>query len=679
MRVRDFLVGAVVVAVCGAALSGLYAWRKAAIRSAAIVEAAGTLSRIGDDASDLFQPALDLVGSVADAYLMRLTRDEGLRTFQTLAQGPVQRTEQLSSLYVGFSNGEFWQHRKVRPDFLGGRLGAGYVEARGYRRTILESPEGRRSTWHYFSGPRTDWIAVPEPGFDYDPRTRPWYAVAETSDGPVWTEPYRTASSSDYALTLVHRLKGLDGRPWGVVAVDFLMAPLGGALAGLARERLPPGSIVRIVDGEGIVVARPPSPTAVPENNPLSKRGKALTATAAFGGRAHIVAAAPLRAALGLPLAVEMIVPLDAVIEKDLAELRLNLAILGAVLLVLTVITLSSLRSRRVARDIRAMDSTTRRIAEGALDVSVKGTARADEIGGLSRSIEVLRRNSIAQRELQAKERELARRLSGTALRVAESIEKIRGAAHEISQGSRDLARRTERQASALQETTATMSEILQTVTINVRSSDEARKLAADAQTRAEAGGGSVTSMVGAMSSIQGSSARIGKIIGVMEEIAFQTKLLALNAAVEAARAGEAGKGFAVVAQEVRGLADRSRQASQQIRDLIAESSRDVGRGVAMTGAAGEALAGIVEIVGRLAEIAPEIAAGSRDQAGSIEQISTALADVEAVTSQNAGLVDSTAAAAASLAAEAERLYAAVADLRSSALEAPERGGDGVP
>jgi methyl-accepting chemotaxis protein len=341
---------------------------------------------------------------------------------------------------------------------------------------------------------------------------------------------------------------------------------------------------------------------------------------------------------------------------------------LNTILMGLSVIVLFGAMGwivRGVSRDIVATNVLTMRIADGDLDVTVAGTARPDEIGSLARSIEVLRKNSQAQRVLQEKERETTQHLAQTAVLVAESVDAIRAAASEISQGSNDLASRTERQASALQETVATMAEISATVATNAQNSDQARQLAADALARAEGGGGAVTSVVTAMSGIEASSARIAAIIQVMEEISFQTKLLALNAAVEAARAGESGKGFAVVAQEVRSLADRSRQASQQIRDLIAESTREVGQGVQLAGAAGEALASIIAIVRKVAEIAPEIAAGSREQARSIAEINKALTDLDAATQQNAALVEESSASAASLAEQSTQLVDVVASFRT--------------
>ena len=350
-------------------------------------------------------------------------------------------------------------------------------------------------------------------------------------------------------------------------------------------------------------------------------------------------------------------------------------AAIAVSMIVLFVAMLWGVRS--VSRDINVAENVTARIAEGDLDVEIPGVDRPDEIGGLARSVEVLRENSLRQRtlqenekEMQEKERETMARMSRTGLRVAESVQAIRAASSEISQGSSDLAARTERQASALQQTVATMTEISATVSMNAQNFEQSRKLAVDALDSAEDGGKAVASVVTAMSGIENSSAKIAEIIQVMEEISFQTKLLALNAAVEAARAGESGKGFAVVAQEVRSLADRSRQASQQIRDLIAVSSREVSQGVKLSGEAGEALTSIIDTVRRVAEIAPEIAAGSREQARSITEVNKALSDLDAATQQNAALVEESAAAAASLADQAGQLVDVVS--RFDADEKPD-------
>ena len=369
---------------------------------------------------------------------------------------------------------------------------------------------------------------------------------------------------------------------------------------------------------------------------------------------------------------------LSSRLSANTRDFYIQSAAIAAIMVLLFFAMLWIVRS--VTKDINTAESTTGRIAEGDLDLTVEGTERPDEIGGLARSVEVLRQNSEKQRALQENEREMMARMADTAKRVAESVQAIRAASGEISQGSSDLAARTERQASALQETVATMAEISATVSMNAQNSEQSRKLAADALSSAEDGGKAVASVVTAMSGIESSSSRIAEIIQVMEEISFQTKLLALNAAVEAARAGESGKGFAVVAQEVRSLADRSRQASQQIRDLIAVSSREVGQGVKLSGEAGEALTSIIDTVRRVAEIAPEIAAGSREQARSITEINKALNDLDAATQQNAALVEESSAAAASLADQSAQLVNVVAGFTAGRdEEAPEAPTEDAP
>ena len=151
------------------------------------------------------------------------------------------------------------------------------------------------------------------------------------------------------------------------------------------------------------------------------------------------------------------------------------------------------------------------------------------------------------------------------------------------------------------------------------------------------------------MSRIEESSRKISDIISVIDEIARQTNLLALNAAVEAARAGEAGRGFAVVASEVRSLAQRSSQAAKDIKDLITNSSSQVQEGVELVNKTGTSLTEIVESIKKVAQIVSDIAVASNEQATGIDQINTALTQMDEVTQQNSALVEENAATAKTL------------------------------
>jgi len=228
--------------------------------------------------------------------------------------------------------------------------------------------------------------------------------------------------------------------------------------------------------------------------------------------------------------------------------------------------------------------------------------------------------------------------------------------AHEIAQGSFDLAQRTESQATSLQQTAASMEEISGTV---AQTADTAQLMAHESdQSRQVAGksGAAIQEVGSAMEHIRGSSRRMGEIIGVIESIAFQTNLLALNAAVEAARAGEQGRGFAVVAGEVRALAQRSASAAKEISGLINRTVDGINDGNARMDAAGRTIDGMVDAVGRVSDLVHQISIATREQSVGIAQVNDAVAQLDSVTQQNAALVEQSAGAAGSLRASAQSL-----------------------
>ncbi|WP_313234540.1 methyl-accepting chemotaxis protein [Delftia acidovorans] len=228
--------------------------------------------------------------------------------------------------------------------------------------------------------------------------------------------------------------------------------------------------------------------------------------------------------------------------------------------------------------------------------------------------------------------------------------------AHEIAQGSFDLAQRTESQATSLQQTAASMEEISGTV---AQTADTAQLMAHESdQSRQVAGksGAAIQEVGSAMEHIRGSSRRMGEIIGVIESIAFQTNLLALNAAVEAARAGEQGRGFAVVAGEVRALAQRSASAAKEISGLINRTVDGINDGNARMDAAGRTIDDMVDAVGRVSDLVHQISIATREQSVGIAQVNDAVAQLDSVTQQNAALVEQSAGAAGSLRASAQSL-----------------------
>ena len=247
-------------------------------------------------------------------------------------------------------------------------------------------------------------------------------------------------------------------------------------------------------------------------------------------------------------------------------------------------------------------------------------------------------------------------RLQETVGLIRESTDVIANTASEIVTGNNNLSERTEQQASSLQETASSMEELTSTVRNNADNAQQANRMAGETRKLAENSRIVVQDAVQAMGAINGSSAKIAEIIGVIDEIAFQTNLLALNASVEAARAGEQGRGFAVVATEVRNLAQRSATAAKQIKTLIQDSVHKVHLGSQQVVESGNTLEEIVGSVKQVGDIVAEIAAASVEQSSGIEQVNQAVMQMDKMTQQNAALAEQASAASVSMREQAEEM-----------------------
>ncbi len=254
--------------------------------------------------------------------------------------------------------------------------------------------------------------------------------------------------------------------------------------------------------------------------------------------------------------------------------------------------------------------------------------------------------------------------LRDTVVRMDEASRAVANASSDISEGNANLNKRTQEQSSALEQTSASLEEMTATVKQNAANATQANQLAAGARDAAEKGGQVVGAAVSAMSAITESSKKVADIIGVIEQIAFQTNMLALNAAVEAARAGDQGRGFAVVAAEVRNLAQRSAAAAKEIKGLIQDSAEKVDQGARLVNRSGETLQEIVGSVKKVSDIVGEINAASDEQASGIEQINSAVTQMDKSTQQNAAMVEQAAAAAESMSDQARLLTELVSFFR---------------
>ena len=246
---------------------------------------------------------------------------------------------------------------------------------------------------------------------------------------------------------------------------------------------------------------------------------------------------------------------------------------------------------------------------------------------------------------------------------LSEGAEQVASASGQVSSSSQSMAEGASEQASSLEETSSSLEEMAAQTRQNADNADQADKAVKDSGQMVESGVSSMQRMNTTINEIKESSNETSKIIKTIDEIAFQTNLLALNAAVEAARAGEAGKGFAVVAEEVRNLAQRSAEAAKNTSQLIEKSQENASNGVNVAEEVAKQLGSIQESSTKVNTLIGEIAAASKEQAQGIDQVNTAVSEMDKVVQQNAADSEESASASEELSSQAEELKKMVHEL----------------
>lgn len=334
-------------------------------------------------------------------------------------------------------------------------------------------------------------------------------------------------------------------------------------------------------------------------------------------------------------------------------ELLFAVAVVLGLLLVVPT-TLVNMRS--ICQPIDRALHFSQAIARGDLTDHGIDTAGNDEAAGLLRSLETMRMS-----------------LEHVVGQVRKATDSLSTASAEIASGNQDLSARTEQTAINLQRTASSMDQLTDAVRQSADASQQANQLSLAAGKVAARGGDEVSQVVHTMQEINASSKKISEIIGLIDDIAFQTNILALNAAVEAARAGEQGRGFAVVANEVRNLAGRSAEAAKEIEKLIVTSVERVETGTRLVDSTGKTMAEIVHSVQRVSDIIGETTAASVEQSRGIDAVNTSVAQLDQMTRQNAALVEESAAAAESMREQTGRMAEVVATFKLSARTAKQQ------
>ena len=344
--------------------------------------------------------------------------------------------------------------------------------------------------------------------------------------------------------------------------------------------------------------------------------------------------------------------PFDEV-QADAISLKINLYIFLAV--VIAILALVGLWiSNRLAQKANLVVTHMRDIAQGEGDLTVRlPVLSTDEFGDLAHWFN-----------------EFMLKLEGVITKVKLATSRVGGETYQLTSIAQDISRATQGQASAIEEVAATIEQMSSSIKHNAENAKTGlskTKLTVDA---ANDNAVMAQSLSSAMDEISVASQKIGDIITTVNEVAFQTNLLALNAAVEAARAGEHGKGFAVVAEEVRALAQRSAEASKQIRSLIEDTVGKIKAGDDIAKKTEESLHGIASHIEELATTIDEIAAASAEQAVGVDELNRAISQIDSSTQLNASTVSDLSTTADALKNEAISLTAEVDVFKTSSASA---------
>ena len=508
----------------------------------------------------------------------------------------------------------------------------------------------------------------------YDPRARPWYQRAQSSNGSALTEPYIDLASGQLVISIVDSVIK-DGQNMGVVGGDLSLQVIADTLNALDFGGM---GYAFLVSSDGKILVHPDKSMVMkslkdvyPQDTPAISSD---LSEIQVDGKTRIMTFTPIKGLSSVNWYIGLSVDKDKA-YSTLSEFRAS-AVVATVIAVVIIIALLGMLIRILIQPLHVMTRAMADIADGEGDLTKRLTIVShDEFGILGTAF-----NRFVER-IHGSIREVCS-ASG---QVNEVALRVVAASNSSMYNSDQQASRTNSVAAAINQLGAAAQEIARNAAQASTQASDARSLAEDGQhvvDRSIAAMNQLSSMLSASSSniesLNSKTVNIGQILEVITSISQQTNLLALNAAIEAARAGEAGRGFAVVADEVRNLAHRTQESAQQVQKMIeelqvgaresvstmSESQRHSHDSVEIANLAGERLNSVTQRIGEIDGMNQSVATATEEQTSVVESINMDITEINTLNQEGVENLQSTLRACSDLEQQAARLKQLVGSFR---------------
>ncbi len=483
-----------------------------------------------------------------------------------------------------------------------------------------------------------------------------------------------------------------DGVPGTTPVGAVVYVPNGEFLNDIMRSiKVGEGGTAFMIDANGITIADIDSTLvgvedsiALGDTNPKLKDYSAIckkmvagengTGTYSYGGKTKVVAYSPIPDMNGWSIGVA------AVRNEFLGMFFLSLVITVLIVVIFTVIGIrNGIRlGRNVVKPIKVVVERLELLAAGDLHSDTPVPEENDETATLMDSLaETIQDLKIVISEIDGHLAELSDGnflinvnddFKGDFAQISTSfrgiIDALSSAMRDIDGNAESVQKGATDQASAIEELTATITDISEKIYVNAQNAEKARSIVSDMNDQIIVSNEHMKKNTEAMDKIRAASDKIAEIIGSIEEIADQTTLLALNASIEAARAGENGRGFAVVATQVGVLAEQSSEAARNTKDLIQNAIAAVEEGIQLANSTAESLLAVVDNARIVNDSMTEIAEASDNQALAAAQITEGINQIAGVVESNSATSQESAAASEELSSQADMLKELVGRFR---------------